>query len=78
MCQFQFTIEEMAAALKISKRTLIRKIKVKTLWEDGAASGLNSTSARAPKLGPILRVETGQYQKSGASASAQHHPNDER
>lgn len=42
MCQYQFTVEEMAAALKLSKRTLIRKIKVdpwKTLWEDGAASG---------------------------------------
>lgn len=42
MCQYQFTVEEMAAALKLSKRTLIRKIKIdpwKTLWEDGAASG---------------------------------------
>lgn len=42
LCQFQFTLEEMAAALDLSKRTLIRKIKVdpyKTLWEDGAANG---------------------------------------
>lgn len=42
MCQYQFTVEEMAAALKISKRTLLRKIKVdpyKTLWDDGAANG---------------------------------------
>ncbi len=42
LCQYHFTEEEMAAALKLSKRTLIRKIKVdpyKTLWEDGKANG---------------------------------------
>lgn len=42
LCQYQFTQEEMAAALKVSLRTLKRKIKdepFKTLWEDGAASG---------------------------------------
>jgi hypothetical protein len=42
LCVFHFTVEEMAAALKVSKRTLLRKLKVdpfKTLWEDGEANG---------------------------------------
>lgn len=42
LCAYHFTEEEMAAALKISKRTFIRKIKVdpyKTLWQDGEANG---------------------------------------
>lgn len=42
LCSFHFTIEEMAAALKMSKRNLIRLLKtdpLKTLWEDGEANG---------------------------------------
>ena len=42
LCAYHFTEEEMAAALKISKRTLIRKLKAdpyKALWEDGKANG---------------------------------------
>lgn len=53
MCQYQFTVEEMAAALKLSKRTLIRKIKVdpyKTLWEDGKASGRAFVKRRCYEL----------------------------
>jgi hypothetical protein len=42
LCSYHFTVEEMAAAMKVSKRTLLRKLKVdpfKTLWEDGKANG---------------------------------------
>jgi hypothetical protein len=53
MCSYQFTVEEMAAALKISKRTLLRKIKVdpyKTLWDDGAANGRQLVKRRGFEL----------------------------
>jgi len=42
LCAYHFTVEEMAAALNLSKRTLLRKIKEdpwKTLWDDGEANG---------------------------------------
>lgn len=53
MCAFQFTVEEMAAALKISKRTLLRKLKqpeFKTLWDDGAANGRQLVKRRGFEL----------------------------
>jgi hypothetical protein len=42
MCMYQFTVEELAAALKLSKRTLLKKIKQPEYleaWEQGLADG---------------------------------------
>ena len=53
MCSYQFTVEEMAAALKISKRTLLRKLKqpeFKALWDDGAANGRQLVKRRGFEL----------------------------
>jgi hypothetical protein len=53
MCQYQFTVEEMAAALKISKRTLLRKLKLpefKVLWDQGAAAGKARVKRRGFEL----------------------------
>jgi hypothetical protein len=53
LCAYHFTVEEMAAALRLSKRTLLRKIKVdpyKTLWEDGEANGRQLVKRRGFEL----------------------------
>jgi hypothetical protein len=53
LCSYQFTVEEMAAALKISKRTLLRKLKddpFKTLWKDGEANGRQLVKRRGFEL----------------------------
>jgi hypothetical protein len=53
LCAYHFTVEEMAAALNLSKRTLLRKIKVdpyKTLWEDGEANGRQLVKRRGFEL----------------------------
>lgn len=42
LCQYHFTVVELAASLDVSRRTLLRKLKVepyKTIWAEGEANG---------------------------------------
>jgi hypothetical protein len=53
MCAYHFTVEEMAAALNISKRTLVRRLRddpLKTLWQDGEANGRQLIKRRGFEL----------------------------
>lgn len=53
LCSYHFTVEEMAAAMRLSKRTLLRKIKVdpyKSLWEAGEANGRQLVKRRGFEL----------------------------
>ena len=53
LCAYHFTVEEMAAAFNLSKRTLLRKLKeqpYKTLWECGEANGRQLVKRRGFEL----------------------------